>query len=287
MNTKKILIIGKDSYIGNNIDCWLTKNGLNVDQLDVLTENWRAFDYSIYDVIVHVAGIVHQPQCQDWELYKRVNTDMPIEIANLAKKQGVRQFIYFSTMGVFGLGKQLKPNIIDENTPLLADGMYGKSKLMAEQGLILLQDNSFNIAFVRPPSVYGKGCKGNYISGFVSIVRRLPIVPVAYSSVKQSMIYIDNLCELVYKIVDGNLKGSFCPQDEKSVNAIINAIGDGLGKHIIQSRLLGVLVYICSFIPIIKKAYGGIEYSQSLSNIEGVNYQIVSFRDGMKRTVSF
>ena len=43
-----------------------------------------------FDVIVHVAGIVHQPKCQDWDLYKRVNTDMPISIATMAKEQGVK-----------------------------------------------------------------------------------------------------------------------------------------------------------------------------------------------------
>ena len=164
----KILIIGKDSYIGNHVDLWLSKYGHEVKQLDVLTDEWKTFDYSPYDAIVHVAGIVHRPDCYDWELYKRVNTDMPIAIATMAKAQGVKQYVFFSTMGVYGLGKKLSPNIVDEATPLKEDGMYGHSKLMAEEGLRALEDADFCVTCVRPPSVYGKGCRGGYISGFAA-----------------------------------------------------------------------------------------------------------------------
>ena len=93
----KILIIGKNSYIGDHIDEWLTKYGHKVEQLDVLTEDWKSYDYSPYDAIVHVAGIVHRPDCQDWNLYKSVNTDMPIAIASSYK-------VLRGSKGLRGLG---------------------------------------------------------------------------------------------------------------------------------------------------------------------------------------
>lgn len=283
-----ILIIGKNSYIGNHIDEWLSQHGHQVEQLDVLTDEWKSFDYTPYDVIVHVAGIVHQPKCQDWGLYKRVNTDMPISIATMAKKQGVKQYVFFSTMGVYGVGKKLKRNIIDEQTPLNSESMYGKSKLMAEEGLQKLQDGTFCVAFVRPPSVYGKGCKGGYITGFTSIVRRLPVIPRAYENVKQSFIYIDNLSELVRLVIEKNLKGVFCPQDDKAVSAneLLQAISIGIGKKYRSSCLLGLFVRLLHFVPVVNKAYGGIEYAKSLSNVEGVNYVVVPFEEGMRRTVN-
>lgn len=287
-DTKKtVLIIGKDSYIGNSIDRWLTSKGYIVSQLDTLTDEWKIYDYSGIDAIVHVAGIVHQPQCNDWELYKRVNAEMPFLIASRAKEAGVKRYVFLSTMGVYGKGKRLRPVIIDENTPLQPKGMYGKSKLMAEQSLITLQDSHFKVSFVRPPSVYGKGCKGNYISGFTSVVKKIPIIPVAYRDVRQSMLYIDNLCELVFQILNRNLSGTFCPQDEMSVNAneILSAIGQGLGKTVRQSTLLGLFVYPLSFVPIVKKVYGGIEYSKSLSEIKSIDYRVLSFKEAMKRTV--
>lgn len=284
----KILIIGKNSYIGNHIDDWLTSKGHQVEQLDVLTEDWKAYDYSPYDAIVHVAGIVHRPDCQDWELYKRVNTDMPISIAKMAKEQGVKQYVFFSTMGVYGIGKELRLNVVDEKTPLTSESMYGKSKLMAEEGLQKLQDVNFNVVCVRPPSVYGKGCRGGYITGFTSIVRKLPVIPKAYTDVKQSFIYIDNLSELVRLAIEEHLYGVLCPQDDKAVSAneLLQVIADGIGKKLVESKVLGIFVRLFHFLPIVKKAYGGIEYSKKLSTIKDVNYIVVPFDEGMRRTVA-
>lgn len=284
----KILIIGKNSYIGNHIDDWLTKRGHEVTQLDVLTDEWKLFDYSPYEAIVHVAGIVHRPDCNDWELYKRVNTDMPIAIATMAKKAGVKQYVFFSTMGVYGLGKKLGLNVVDAKTPLKSESMYGRSKLMAEKGLRALEDVDFCVSCVRPPSVYGKGCRGGYITGFAKIAKLLPVKPRAYEDAKQSFIYIDNLSELVRLVIEQRKSGAFCPQDDKAVNAneLLEAISKGLGIKYRSSRLLGYLLKAVSFIPLVNKAYGGIEYAQSLSNIEGLDYVVVPFEEGMRRTVS-
>lgn len=283
----KVLLVGKDSYIGNHIEEWLSSKGMKVYQLDVLTEEWKSYDYSEFDSIVHVAGIVHRPDCKDWDLYKRVNTDMPIEIATMAKKQGVRQYVFFSTMGVYGIEKQLYPNTIDKSTPLNASSMYSRSKLLAEKGLCKLQDKSFNVAIIRPPSVYGKGCRGNYIPEFSKVVKKIPIIPLAYQNVKQSMIYIDNLCELVSLVVADNYKGIYCPQDERSVSAveILDAIAKGLNLKRPHSRFFGIIVRLLSFIDIINKAYGGVEYKNNLSNINGYKYVVVPFVEGMRRTV--
>lgn len=284
-----VLIIGKNSYIGDHICHWLSTSGWRVYQLDVLNEDWRLFDFSLYDVIVHVAGIVHRPNCHDWNMYKCINVDMPVEIAKMAKSASrVKTYIFLSSMAVYGKEKELKPNVINKGSTLHASSMYGKSKLIAEEELLRLQDESFDIVIIRPPSVYGKGCRGGYISGFSSFVRKMPIVPVCYQGVKQSLLYIDNLCELIRLIIVHNLKGVFCPQDDKAVSAneILNAIASGLGHKAIQSYVLGFLVKCIHFFPIIKKAYGGVQYSMELSKIKGIDYVVVPFEEGMKRTVS-
>ena len=285
-----ILLIGKDSYIGNHIDKWLVKYGHNVSQLDAMTDAWKFFDYSSYEAIVHVAGIVHRPECTDWNLYKSVNCDMPIAIATMAKAQGVKTYVYFSTMGVYKAMKSLKGCVIDNNTPLLCEGnsMYGKSKLMAEEGLRSLQDDSFNIAFVRPPSVYGKNCKGGYIAGFAKIAKLLPVIPLAYENACQSFIYIDNLSECVRLIVENKLSGVFCPQDDEIPNAnrLFEVICSAMGKKYKASRFLGLCMRLLSFIPLVNKAYGGISYDRECSEIPGIDYVKVPFAEGMRRSIS-
>lgn len=289
----KICIIGKNSYIGSHIDDWLTKYGHEVFQLDVLTEDWKAFDYSGFDAIVHVAGIVHRPDCKDAELYRRVNTEMPVAIAE--KYKGSKRtngtkgtFVFLSTMAVFGTPKRLGKNVITAETPTSPMGLYGQSKVAAEEQLQKLQDGHFDVVVVRPPNVYGKDCKGGYIPGFVKVVKKLPVIPAAYTNVKQSMLYIDNLCEFIRLTIEQNRHGVFMPQDDKAVSAIeiTSAIARGLGKKPRTSRLLGLFVRLCYFVPLIQKAYGGIEYDMSLSRIKDMDYVVVPFEEAMKRTIN-
>ena len=289
----KICIIGKDSYIGNHIDEWLTKHGHEVFQLDVLTKDWKAFDYSGYDAIVHVAGIVHRPDCKDADLYRRVNTEMPSAIAEKFKVSrrssgSKRLFVFLSTMAVFGAPKRLGKNVIKADTPMSPMGLYGQSKAAAEEKLLKLQDGYFDVVVVRPPNVYGKDCRGGYIPGFVNVVKKLPVIPAAFTNVKQSMLYIDNLCEFIRLAIEQKRQGVFMPQDDKAVSAveITSAIAHGLGKKPRTSRLLGLIVHLGCFVPLIQKAYGGVEYDMNLSRIEGMDYVVVPFEEAMKRTIN-
>lgn len=155
-------------------------------------------------------------------------------------------------------------------------------------GIEPAEGTAFNVAIVRPPSVYGKGCRGSYITGFTTIARKLPIIPCAYENVRQSFVYIDNLSECVRVIIESNLSGIFCPQDDEIPNAnrLLEVICKGIGKKYRSSKFLGLCLRMVSFIPLVKKAYGGIEYERELSEIAGYNYQVVSFEEGMRRTIS-
>ena len=101
------------------------------------------------------------------------------------------------------------------------------------------------------------------------------------------MIYIDNLSELVFQIVKENRSGCFCPQDDRAVSAVDLMSGIAKGLHINKkrSKVLGAFVPLFFFLPLVKKAYGGIEYDSDLSNIEGIDYQIIPFSEGIIRTV--
>lgn len=285
----KICIVGKDSYIGNHIDEWLSARGHQVYQLDVMNEEWESFDFSPFDAVIQVAGIVHRPNCTDAELYRRVNTDMPVKIAQLFKKEahGHKTFVFLSTMAVYGMAKRLSKNVVRADTPANPSGLYGLSKKAAEDGLLKLQDDTFDIVIIRPPNVYGKDCKGGYIPGFLNVVKKLPIIPQAYTDIRQSMLYIDNLSELVRLLLENNRAGIFMPQDDRPVSAvdILQTMATGIGKGIKTSRILGLCVRLLSFLPIVKKAYGGIEYDESLSKIPGLDYVAVSFSKAMIDTI--
>ena len=288
MSQYKILITGKNSHIGNKIQTWLEHNNedvFNVVQLDVVTDEWKTFDFHGFDTVIHVAAIVHQPQCKDWNLYKRVNTNLPINIAKKAREEGVKKFIFFSTMAVFGIGKVLTEEAINHETIPNPQDMYGKSKYMAEKELERLCTESFKVIIVRPPNVYGENGARGYIITFANIIKRFPVIPLAFENVKQSMIYIDNLTELIRLLILKGGDGLYMPQDKEPVSTVylISTIADALGKKIIKSVILGRLVKLFSFIPIINKAYGGVAYDVSLSSFHDMSYVVVPFEEGIKR----
>lgn len=158
---KSILITGKNSYIGSRFEEWLAKypDKYKVDAISLRDESWKEKDFSEYDVVYHVAGIAHRKETKEnRELYYAVNRDLAYEVAKKSKQDGIKQFIFLSTMSVYGL----ESGVIDEHTPLKPKSNYGKFKLQAEELIKPLEDDSFKIAILRPPMVYGKGCKGNY-----------------------------------------------------------------------------------------------------------------------------
>ena len=83
-------------------------------------------------------------------------------------------------------------------------------------------------------------------------------------------------------LVKNSLSGTFCPQDDEIPNAnrLLEVICKSIGKKYSSSKFLGLCLRMVSFIHLVKKAYGGIEYSRKLSKIPGYDYQMVSFEEG-------
>lgn len=285
-----ILITGRNSYIGKNIKLWLEKDeNFKVDELDLKNDEWVDFGFSEYQCIIHVAAIVHQAKKDiSWETYETVNTLLPYQVASKAKEAGVKQFIFLSTMGIYGQGKKLpRGNIIDSSTQISPNSYYGKSKYEAELLINRLNDNNFNICIIRPPSIYGKDCPGNYLIAFIKITRYLPIFPEVYTESRQSFLYIDNLSELIRLLINKNVRGVFMPQDGAPVSTVelIETISNSLNKKIWMSKALGSLMKLFCKMPLVNKVYGGISYSIDLSDIATVNYQIVPFKEAIKISI--
>ena len=131
-----------------------------VEQIDVQHLTLDCLDFSHYDTIIHVAAIVHRSDIDDYSVYHKVNVELPLTVAERAKNQGVKHMIFFSSMSVYGKHKSITQWQIDGSEELTPYTLYGKSKLEAEQEIVKLQDENFMISIVRPPSVYGYGCKG-------------------------------------------------------------------------------------------------------------------------------
>lgn len=264
---KKILITGVNSYVGNSLADWLAQypNDYEVHKISVRGDNWKQKDFSIYDSIVHVAGVAHVSRNPKMEkIYYRVNRDLTVELAKKAKKENVTQFIFMSSIIVYG--EKIENNgVIDENTDPNPTNFYGKSKLEAEEGIKELQDNDFNVVIIRPPMIYGKGSKGNYPK-LAKLARISPTFPDIDN--KRSMLHIENLNEFLKLMIDNNEEGMFFPQNKEYVQTseMVKLISETHGKKMRLTKLFNfILNPLRKKQGIFNKLFGDLVYEQKMS----------------------
>jgi UDP-glucose 4-epimerase len=266
----RILICGKDSYIGKSLILELSRI-FEFDELDLTNNDWRDYDFSKYDTLIHLAAIVHRPEVKDKELYFKVNSDLPNDVAIQAINQGVKHFIFFSTMGVYGKSPSLHGDgKISANSNYLPDNLYGLSKLAAEIRLIKMQSElNFVLTIIRPPNVYGENCPGNYYHFMRYCAKYLFIFPLLRHN-KFSMINIKELCIVVQNVIQNRTRGIICPQDNgDQSNALrIRNMAIQYGKFHSQSKVLGKLLYIIFRIYPFKQIsnlFGDLFYDETLA----------------------
>lgn len=282
---KKILITGANSYIGTSLEKWLGQyhDKYFINTIDVKGNEWREKDYSEYDIVFHVAGIAHVSSNPGMEeLYYKVNRDLTIEVAKKAKSDGVNQFIFMSSIIVYGNSKNSKV-IIDENTVPAPSNFYGLSKLQAEEGIKPLEDKKFKVVILRPPMIYGKDSKGNYPK-LAKMAKKFPVFPDIDN--QRSMLHIDNLCEFIRLIIENEESGTFYPQNAEYVKTsqMVKLIAEVHGNNINMVRLFNpFLSLLKSRCELIYKVFGNLVYKKSMSEYKE-DYRVNDLRTSIQKT---
>lgn len=282
----KILITGVDSYVGTSFEKWLSQwpDKYCIDSINMRDDVWKDKSFGLYDVVFHVAGIAHVSTDKSLDdLYYKVNRDLAIETARKAKAGGVKQFIFMSSAILYGIDSKVGEKvIITRDTLPHPFNAYGKSKLEADMAIQELSDETFNTVCIRTPMVYGADCKGNFAL-LKKYANKLPILPRIDNC--RSMIHIENLSSFVKERIDSGDDGVFYPQNEEyvSTNKIIETIRALNGKKTYYSKIMGGMVLIGSkFIPVIRKIYGNIAFSMSISE---TSYIVNDFITSIKKSV--
>lgn len=293
---KKILITGAHSYIGESFEKYVKNkytDNFDIDTIDLISRDWKKVDFSQYDAVFHVAGIAHADVENVSEEIKKkyysVNTDLAVEIAQKAKRDGIKQFVFMSSMIIYGESARYgQKRMITRNTVPAPINFYGDSKWQADRKIRLLANDNFNVTIVRPPMIYGKGSKGNYPT-LSKLAKKLPIIPKVQN--ERSMLYIDNLCEFLCQILFIGKGGIFIPQNDEytKTNEMIKEIAAVSGKKVFETMLLTPCIIVGSKMPgkigkLVNKAFGNMTYSQDMSVYPGMDYQVVGFRESIVRT---
>lgn len=278
---KKVLITGKTSYIGRSFRAYVEANypsEIQVDSISVRGDAWRSCDFSGYDAVLHVAAVVHKNEKNvSLDSYLKVNKDLPIAVAEKAKLSEVNQFIFISTVAVYG-----KTNYITDKTKLEPTTKYGLSKLQAENELVNLRDSNFIVSIVRPPMIYGKGSPGNF-ARLRRLGLRLPIFPKINN--RRSMLFIDNLSEFLAQLSISPKDLVFVPQNLEYANTsnILYLIRKSNGKKTLFvpgfKKLMEVLIL---YNKTLARVYGSLTIDRKLSG-DLLAYSKASLADSIDR----
>lgn len=291
---KKVLITGANSYIGTTFENWVRENAATIitDTQDMKDAQWENKDFHCYDAIFHVAGIAHADVGKVTEeqkaLYYKVNSDLTIACAKKAKAEGVKQFIFMSSIIVYGESAGIgKRRVITKDTPLTPANFYGDSKVKAEEGLQKLADDTFKVVILRPPMIYGKGSKGNYPL-LAKMARKIPVFPDVKN--ERSMLYVGNLCKFISLMIENEESGIFFPQNAEYVRTsdMVKQIADAHQKKIFLTGIFNPLLRLIGRLGgrpggLVNKAFGNMVYDKNLS-IYKEAYQIYDLKKSVTLT---
>jgi nucleoside-diphosphate-sugar epimerase len=289
MDLKRVLITGKNSYVGTNVEKWLMKESdkYYVESISVRDDSWKNFDFSKFDVVFHVAGIAHVSAKKNLDdFYYKINRDLAIDVAKHSKKSGIKHFIFMSSMIIYGKDNNSNDFNHIDITSFSPINAYGKSKLEADLKIQLLSNNEFKTSIIRTPVIYGPKCKGNFHK-LQKLAKWLIIVPDIRN--QRSMIYIENFAEFVKKIIDFKEYGIFYPQSTKyfQTSEILKITRNALGKKTICIKLFNPFIELLTKkTNFFKKIYGNKTYDLTLNNNDKLKYNLVDVEESIMRSLT-
>jgi Nucleoside-diphosphate-sugar epimerases len=227
----RVILTGASGFIGSNF-----MNNLNsaytIVPISLRAHSPSDVQFEKGDVVVHMAGEGRQLAKKDESEYDRINYALTKELCEHAKVSNIDQFIYLSSIKVYG---ENNIDVWNEKSAVDPVSSYGKSKVKAEKFLMSQSSDSFQVAIIRLPLVYGPGVKGNVLKLLNAVYknRRLPLKNITN---QRSFLFVDNLIELIDKVIQKKCEGVFIAMDEHPLSTslfieyIYNAMNVGERK---------------------------------------------------------
>ena len=248
------------------------------------------------EVIVHAAARVHvlnDDKAKSAIEFDRVNVTATLELAHQAVAAGVRRFVFLSSIGVNGVQTDIgKP--FTEADPPNPHNPYADSKLKAEQGLLLLSEQSgLEVVIIRPPLVYGPGVRANFAALMRAVQRGWPL-PLACVHNLRSMVAMDNLVSFIATCVDHPQAANttFLVSDGRDISSpdLVRGLAQALG---VAARLVPVPVSTLQFVgralgrgDVIQRVCGNLRVDISKARRVLAWQPPVSMNEGLRRAVA-
>lgn len=242
---KSVLVTGGAGYVGSVLVPKLLKKGYKVKVVDLFMYGEDVLDpvkgnkdltlikgdirdYAMLerelkgvDAVIHLACISNDPSYElDPDLGRSINYDATIKLVDLAKRSGVKRFIYASTSSVYGIKEE---DNVTEDLPLEPLTDYSKYKALAEEYILKQRGPGFVVLILRPATVCGYSPRLR-LDLSVNILTNLAVnkgkITVFGGEQKRPNIHIEDMTDLYVKTLEY--------PDEKIDGKIFNAGYDNM-----------------------------------------------------------
>ena len=259
----KILITGTNSFVGKNFIRY-SKYRV-VEEISLFNNKPEDINFGKYNIIIHLVAIVHQKKTIPENQYFTINRDLCLKVAELAKNAGVNQFIFLSTVKVYG--KFISGSEPwNEKSLCIPEDAYGKSKYEAELALKKLADENFTVSIIRTPLVYGEDVRANMLS-ILKLINRTHILPFKNVENRRNFTGAENLVSFIDRIIEKRASGVFIAMDEKAISTskLVKMISENLDKKIVLFKIPDFIIKIgMTVLPsIFDRLYGSFEMDNS------------------------
>lgn len=255
----KILVTGASGFVGQHLVKALKQQQLHVvgvgrkllkseaNELFSLPDftDSRAWQGPLIscDVVVHLAArvhVMHEKAVNPLVEFRKVNVEGTLSLAQEAANEGVKRFIFISSIKVNGDCTEIAKPFTEDTLPNPQDA-YGVSKHEAERGLLqIAQKTGMEVVIIRPTLIYGAGVKANFAVMLSTVKYGIPL-PFANIKNKRSFVYVDNLVSLITKCIEhpdaANQVFLVSDGDDLSTPELLRACAVALG---VKARLLPV-----------------------------------------------
>ena len=204
------------------------------------------------DVVIHCAAsnhVMHSSISREMDSnYHLVNVHATLDLAKQAKKNGVKRFIFISSIKVHGENTRPGQPFSAEDC-LSPKDAYSRSKVAAEIGLKeLCALSGMEFVIIRPPIVYGVGVKGNFLSLIHIVNKQIPLPFGMVVNNRRSYVALENLVDLIFVCISHPNAANkvFLISDgvDLSTKELIQKIGNALNRKVF---IIPIPVYFLIF----------------------------------------
>jgi nucleoside-diphosphate-sugar epimerase len=236
----KVVLIGKNSYIGEHLTNFLQTRGIvvvalsssdcNFLQFDKVAEKFDSLGNSQISIVF--LAVIKKNASNNYQTYHQ-NITLINNLIKVTTRTNISSIVYLSSVDVYGTSPILP---ITEQTKIDPDSWYGLAKYSCERMLLLSENVNFPITILRIPGIFGKSHSDASVIGkmIASAISDGRIIIKGKGDALRDYVCLNDLSEIILLILNKKYQGilNVATGESRSILDIAKCIGRELNIKI-------------------------------------------------------